>query len=101
MYTAVETSITAFTRALACSDDVIKNQVKVNCLCPGVVDMDVGDGMSWQRRPSNQQYVKKAGKVSVKDAVGGFLECIDGEKSGLIVSVTEKGMKIIEDEGCI
>jgi len=90
IFTASESAVVAFTRAMAASNVVSNSKVRVNCLVPGVVDTDVDKKSSWARRPSNQEYVKRAGYVSVSDAVKGFLRCIDGEKNGTVISVSSK-----------
>jgi len=87
-YTASEAGVVAFTRSFSLFKHKEEDGVRINAVCPSSVDTPSARQV-WERRPSSQDYVNKMGFVNVGDVVSAFLKCIDGEKNGVVYSVTK------------
>lgn len=93
-YTACESGVVAFTRALAFYPQ--EDGVRVNCVCPASVETK-NARMIWDRRPSTEQFVKQEGKVDINEVVKAVVDAIEKQTHGQVYSVTPNdGINLVD-----
>uniref|UniRef100_A0A8B8DR84 15-hydroxyprostaglandin dehydrogenase [NAD(+)] n=1 Tax=Crassostrea virginica TaxID=6565 RepID=A0A8B8DR84_CRAVI len=95
VYAASKHGIVGYTRSLAVHPDVVKNGVRLVCLCPAFVDTDIiklDDGSRVEGLELAQMMIDKYGIMSVDQVTEVFVKAIeDTNNNGDSIIITMKG----------